>query len=106
MQTNLRIQLKLLFSDERKLVYNRPVGRLVQLVRTPLLHRGGRGFSPSPPTEEPLGVGVLYFYLKTRLIATDTACQAVPYRVIDTWGTYSIVVIPTWFTFGLLSPPA
>ena len=44
------------------LVYNQPVGRLVQLVRTPLLHRGGRGFEsltahrilpyPSPRLEE------------------------------------------------------
>ena len=27
-----------------KLVYNQRVGRIVQLVRTPLLHRGGRRF--------------------------------------------------------------
>jgi hypothetical protein len=26
------------------MVYNQPVGRIVQLVRTPLLHRGGRRF--------------------------------------------------------------
>jgi hypothetical protein len=30
--------------------------------------------------------------------------QAVPYRVIDTWGKYSIVVIPPIFTIGLLIP--
>jgi hypothetical protein len=44
MQTNLRKRGNLLYSDGKKLEYNQPVGRLVQLVRTPLLHRGGRGF--------------------------------------------------------------
>jgi hypothetical protein len=29
--------------------------------------------------------------------------QAVPYRVIDTWGKYSIVDTPM-FTYGLLTP--
>jgi hypothetical protein len=44
MQTNLRIIDILAWFEAGKVVYNQPVGRLVQLVRTPLLHRGGRGF--------------------------------------------------------------
>src|SRR4030042_6738118 len=44
MQTNLRILLNLKSYDESKVGYNQPVGRIVQLVRTPLLHRGGRRF--------------------------------------------------------------
>ena len=44
MQTNLRIIDFLAWFGAGKVVYNQPVGRLVQLVRTPLLHRGGRGF--------------------------------------------------------------
>ena len=62
MQANLRIIDCLAWFEARKVVYNQPVGRLVQLVRTPLLHRGGRGFeSLTAHTEEPLGVGVLCF---------------------------------------------
>ena len=44
MQTNLRIWEDLRAEDAWKLRYNLPVGRIVQLVRTPLLHRGGRRF--------------------------------------------------------------
>jgi hypothetical protein len=44
MQTNLRISMILTFRDAEKMGYNRPVGWIVQLVRTPLLHRGGRRF--------------------------------------------------------------
>ena len=34
---------------------------------------------------------------------TSPGGQAVPYRVIDTWGTYSIVVT-SMFTYGRLFP--
>ena len=67
MQTNLRKRGNLLYSDGKKLEYNQPVGRLVQLVRTPLLHRGGRGFESltahtnlEPSREK--GEGFVYIY--------------------------------------------
>jgi len=30
--------------------------------------------------------------------------QEIPYWVINTWGTYSIVAQPPMFTYGLFSP--
>ena len=62
MQTNLRISIILTFRDAGKMGYNRPVGRIVQLVRTPLLHRGGRRFeSYSAHTETPSNRGFDFY---------------------------------------------
>jgi hypothetical protein len=60
MQTNLRILMILTLRGAGKLGYNQPVGRIVQLVRTPLLHRGGRRFeSYSAHTGTPKGRGFI-----------------------------------------------
>jgi len=37
-------------------------------------------------------------------VAYSPGTQAMPDRVIDTWGSYSIVDIPPLFTLGLLTP--
>ena len=37
-------------------------------------------------------------------ISHSPGVQAMPKGVIDTWGTYSIVVIPPMFTYGLRTP--
>ena len=44
MQTNLRNLGIMSIKAAEELGYNQNVGRIVQLVRTPLLHRGGRRF--------------------------------------------------------------
>jgi hypothetical protein len=52
-----------MYKDAEKLVYNQPVGRIVQLVRTPLLHRGGRRFeSYSAHTNAPSSKGFVIKY--------------------------------------------
>jgi hypothetical protein len=54
------------------------------------------GSSPIPPTQEPLRVGVFVFMGKTGRMHTphSLSVQAMPCRVIDTKGTYSIVDTP------------
>src|SRR4030042_4827032 len=78
MQTNLRNFDGMSIQAAEKLRYNQPVGRIVQLVRTPLLHRGGRRFeSCSAHTETPemgifdLMVGGQAYKVSSSLQVTD-----------------------------------